>query len=132
MTAIPKKDKRRRHRVRLSCNIHIRPSLPGGHNFDEVLASENSSRDGFYAATTFTRFKKHMRVFVTVPFSTAPGAINRDYVGEIVRVDILPDGRYGIAVRLLDRLTLGVHDRASANPCGTHYILQRLTSPCTI
>lgn len=125
MAALSKKDQRRRPRVRLSCDVHMRPSLPGGHNFDEVLSSENSCRDGFYAATAFTRYKKHMRVFVTVPYSTAPGAINRDYIGEILRVDNLPDGRQGIAVRLLDPLSLGVNDGASATPGDPHYILRR-------
>jgi hypothetical protein len=125
LTADSKKDQRRRPRVRLSCDVHMRPSLPGAHNFDEVLSSENCSCDGFYAATIYTGYKKHMGVFFTVPFSTAPGAINRDYVGEILRVDNLPDGRQGIAVRLLDPLSLDVHDGASANPGGPHYILRR-------
>jgi hypothetical protein len=109
----------------------MRPSLPGAHNFDEVLSNENSCRDGFYATTAYTSYKKHMRVFVTVPYSTAPGAINRDYVGKILRVDYLADGRRGIAVRLLDPLSLGVYNGASANPGGRHYILRRLMGPRT-
>jgi hypothetical protein len=75
-------------------------------DFDEVIATENTSRDGFYALTAIPLYKKHMRLFVTIPYSDAPGSIDRDYVAEVVRLNILPDGRNGIAVRLLATISL--------------------------
>jgi hypothetical protein len=126
MASVTKNDQRRRPRVRLSCDVRMRPSLPGQDNFDEILSSENSCRDGFYAATACKHYKRHMRVFVAIPYTTAPGAINRDFVGEILRVDNLPDGRQGIAVQLLDPVTLGVHYGPTTDP-GGHRILKRLT-----
>ena len=38
---------------------------------------------------------------VTFPFSPVPSALNVDYIGQVVRIDQLSDGRLGIAVFLL-------------------------------
>ncbi len=48
-----------------------------------------------------------MRLFVTYPYSDAPGALNREYVGKVLRIDDLGHGRRGIAVQLLMPLYLG-------------------------
>jgi hypothetical protein len=97
-----------------------------GKDFDEVLATENSCRDGFYAYTIVARYRKNMRVFVTVPYSVATGAINREYVGEVVRVENLPDGRNGIAVHLLTHLSLSVNDGASTAPGEKSHVFLRI------
>jgi hypothetical protein len=96
------------------------------HDFDEVIATENTCRDGFYAPTIIACYKKHMRVFVTFPYSVSPGAINRDYVGEVVRVENLPDGRNGIAVHLLSPLSFSVHDGVSAARSAASQVLWRI------
>jgi hypothetical protein len=80
--------------------------------FDEVLSTENSSRDGCYFATRNLRYKRCMRLFVAFPYSAELGAINRDYVAEILRVDELPDSRKGIAVKFVTTITLS--DQKSA------------------
>jgi hypothetical protein len=86
-------------------------------DFDEVLATDNTCRDGFYASTIIAGYKKHMRVFVTVPYSVVLGAINREYVGEVTRVESLSDGRNGIAIHLLQSVGLSARTRVfrSAN-----------------
>jgi len=78
-----------------------------------VLATVNSCRGGFYFATDSARYKKHLRLFVTFPYSDAVGAINRDYIGEVVRVDDLPDGGKGIAVNLLTTIGLAMQNHPS-------------------
>jgi hypothetical protein len=104
----------------------MRPSLPIGHDFDDLIATENVCRDGFYAPAIIARYKKQMRVFVTFPYSVAHGAINREYVGEVVRLENLPDGHIGIAVHLLSPLSLTVHDGASAGRKRASHILWRV------
>jgi hypothetical protein len=42
-----------------------------------------------------------MRVFVTFPYSSPHDPMNCEYVAQVVRVDKLPNGRFGIAVNLL-------------------------------
>jgi hypothetical protein len=41
-----------------------------------------------------------MRLFVTFPFSAPNDPMNSEYVAQVVRVDKLPNGRFGVAVQL--------------------------------
>lgn len=83
--------------------------------FDEVLSTENSSRCGCYFSTANACYKKCMRLFIAFPYSPDPGAINREYVAEILRVDSLPDSRKGIAVKFVTTITLGAQLAAPAS-----------------
>ncbi len=74
--------------------------------FDEILGTENSCRDGCYFATRNPRYKQSMRLFVAFPYSSELGAINREYVAEILRVEDLPDSRRGIAVKFVTTIIL--------------------------
>ena len=74
--------------------------------FDEVLSTQNSSRSGCYFTTKNLRYKRWMRLFIAVPYSAELGAINREYVAEVVRVEDLPDFRKGIAVKFVTTIML--------------------------
>lgn len=74
--------------------------------FDEVLSTQNSSRSGCYFTTINLRYKQWMRLFVAFPYSAELGAINREYVAEVLRVEDLPDFRKGIAVKFVTTITL--------------------------
>ena len=89
--------------------IRVRPSSPVPGSLDEILKTLNVSRNGLYFGTARKSYFKGMRLFVTYPFDSAPGAINRDYVAQVMRVDRLPNGLYGIAVRFSTTLYLGTH-----------------------
>jgi hypothetical protein len=106
-------EQRRWPRVRLSCLVRARPSQPTTDEFDDLLQTVNSCRSGCYFATETARYKKRLRLFITVPYSVVPGAINRDYIGEVVRVDHLPGGRTGVAVSLLATIGLTMHNHFS-------------------
>jgi hypothetical protein len=47
-----------------------------------------------------------MRLFVTFPHSDAPGAVNMEYIGRVVRIDPLPRNRLGVAVQLVMSMNL--------------------------
>ena len=47
-----------------------------------------------------------MRLFIAFPYSAELGAINREYVAEILRVEDLSDFRKGIAVKFVSTITL--------------------------
>jgi hypothetical protein len=47
-----------------------------------------------------------MRLFVSFPYSDAPGAMNMEYIGRVVRIDTLPRDRFGIAVQLVMTMNL--------------------------
>jgi len=107
----PLREKRDRVRLRLGRSIRVRPSVPGSKAVDEKLETLNVSRNGLYFGTTSRSYYQGMRLFVTYPYSSAHGAINRDYIAEVVRVDRLPNGRYGVAVQFLTTLHLEMNTR---------------------
>jgi hypothetical protein len=91
----------------------VRPSVPGSKTVSEILKTLNFSRNGLYFGTISNFYFKGMRLFVTYPYSSTPGALNRDYVAEVVRVDQLPNGHYGVAIRLLSTLHLEMSTKNS-------------------
>ncbi len=109
VAALPDSERRRKGRAKLSQPIRVRPSEPGGQEFDEVRVSLNVCRDGVYFPTERDSYYKGMRVFITFPYNDGPGAINLEYIGEVVRIDKLSHGRLGIAVHLKMRVNLGTH-----------------------
>jgi hypothetical protein len=100
------KDRRRKGRLRLPGVIRVRPSAPGV-DFDEILHTLNASRVGVYFVSKNREYREGMRVFITYPYLDSPGAINRESLGEVTRVDELDNGRRGIAVLILMPVYLG-------------------------
>jgi hypothetical protein len=113
MPASSKPEQRHCHRVRLSFLVRVRPSQPTIDEFDEVVVTLNSCRCGCYFTTDSVLYKKHLRLFVTLPYSNSFGAINRDYVGEVLRVDNLKGDRVGVAVKLLTTIGLAIPNHPS-------------------
>ena len=94
------------------CSLATMGRLPGQerprrYDFDEILPTMNASRDSVYFASKNETYAEGMRVFITYPYSDSPGSINREYLGEVIRIDELGHGRRGIAVQLLMSLYLG-------------------------
>ncbi len=96
----------RRRRVKISRQVRTRPSDPHDKHFDEVRVTVSASPSGLYFNTRRNSYYKGMRLFVTFPYFSASDTMNCDYLGEVLRVDELPDGRYGIAVRLVSSMNL--------------------------
>src|SRR5579863_1579732 len=95
------RERRRRSRVHLSCYILVRPLEPEPDYFESVFLTTNSCRDGLSFETDCACYCQRMRLLISYPYSLQAGAINRDYIGEVVRRDPLPNGRYRVAVRFL-------------------------------
>lgn len=101
MTGNERDERRRKARLKLPQMVHVRPSEPLEHDFKEVVTTVNASRESVYFTTRQRRYFRGLRLVVTYTYSHAPGAINREYIGEVVRVDLKQRGLYGVAVRLL-------------------------------
>jgi hypothetical protein len=110
-----KQEQRQWPRVRLSCLVRVRPSQPTGDEFDEVMITLNSSRRGCYFTTDSARYRKHLRLFVAIPYSDSLGTINRDYIGEVSRVDNFEDGRRGVAINLLMPLSITIQNQVTVS-----------------
>jgi hypothetical protein len=105
-------EKRRSRRAKIARPIRVRPSEPRDEHFEEIVASENASREGVYFITRRTSYYLGMRLFVTFPFTNSHDPMSTDYVAEVKRVDKLPNARFGIAVNLVT--TVGFSKEAPA------------------
>jgi hypothetical protein len=85
-------------RAKLSQSVRVRPYDP--HDPEEVCVTQNLSRMGFYFETSLGHYFSGMSVGLTRNF--APGdPVNREERGEVVRVERLKNGNWGVAIRIL-------------------------------
>jgi len=103
----PAVERRSRRRARIYLPIYVRPTEGRYESFDDVRTTLNASSDSVYFTSWQQGYCPGMRVMVTFPFSPVPPALNVDYIGQVVRVDRLSDGRLGIAILLLTILHVG-------------------------
>jgi hypothetical protein len=97
----PAGERRSRRRARIYLPVYVRPTEGRYESFDDVRTTLNASSDSVYFTSWQQGYCRGMRVMVTFPFSPVPSALNVDYIGQVVRIDQLSDGRLGIAVFLL-------------------------------
>jgi len=98
-------EKRRSRRVKIAKPLRVRPSEPRDEHFEDIPISVNASKEGIYFQTRRENYYKGMRVFVTFPFTSQHDPMNIEYVAEVVRVENLPNNRFGVALHLL--MTVG-------------------------
>lgn len=110
VAALPDTERRHKRRAKVAQPVRVRPSEPRDNDFDEVRVTLNVCRDGLYFATQRDSYFKGLRLFITFPYQDHPGAINLEYIGKVVRVDRLADGRHGVAIHLLMSFNLKSQD----------------------
>jgi hypothetical protein len=84
----------------MSTMLRVRPSETGHEHFADLPVSVNVSKSGLYFHTHRSDYYKGMRLFVTFPFTFANETTNYEYLAEVLRVEVLSNNRYGIAVHL--------------------------------
>jgi hypothetical protein len=67
---------------------------------EEVCMTLNVSRGGLYFATTSGHYFPGMNVIVTPNFRPND-SLQREYIGDVVRLERLEDGTWGVAIRIL-------------------------------
>jgi len=90
-------DRRNASRLNQSRMVRIRPADP--QFMEEIRTTMNVSWDGFYFATSMAHYSVGMSVHVTGDVGPNDRK-KREDPGTVVRVDILREGRWGVAVRL--------------------------------
>ena len=100
-------ERRREPRTEMARPVYVQPADSSGMRFEEVRTMSNFSRGGFYFITQRGSYRAGMNLYVIPAF----GCFNFEYLGEVVRIERLPFGDYGIAVQLL-----GIRNSA-ANAC---------------
>lgn len=94
-------ERRGTRRCKISQLMRIRPSDPERNHFEDLRTTLSVSRSGVYFHTTEMGYEVGMRLFVTLPYANDPSAMCREYLGEVVRCDSLPNGLAGVGVKLL-------------------------------
>lgn len=107
-------EKRKASRAKITKSLRVRPSQPQDEHFEEVILSQNASREGVYFLTQQKNYYKGMRLFVTFPYAGPTDPMNCEYVAEVVRVEPQPNGKLGVAIRLLMTMNYGTTPPGSA------------------
>jgi hypothetical protein len=94
-------ERRRSRRIKIGQPLKIRPSDPNDEQFEETNVTANVSRDGIYFVSRNNVYREGARLLVMVPHHFPHEPQDREYLGQVVRVDTLPASRWGIAVQLL-------------------------------
>jgi hypothetical protein len=110
MARVGTEERRRKGRLKLPRVVRVRPSEPGLTDFDEILPTKNAAQDSVYFVSKNKKYKEGLRVFITFPYSDAPGSINQESLGKVIRIEELDHGRRGIAVQILMPLYLGAKE----------------------
>ena len=90
-------DRRREPRVQVDRLVYVQRADSGDAYFEEVRSMRDLSRSGFYFITERDSYQPGIQLHVIPAF----GCFNLEYLGEVVRVEQLPLGEFGVAVRLL-------------------------------
>ena len=90
---------RRGRRAKLARPMRVRPSEPRDDHFEDLPNSVNASKHGIYFVSKRSTYYKGMRVFVTFPY-LANDPMSSEYLAEVVRIEALPNNKFGIAVDL--------------------------------
>ncbi len=94
-------ERRGSRRCKINQLMRIRPSDPEREHFEDLRGSTSVSRTGVAFQTSEKGYEVGMRLFVTMPYSHNPTAMNREFLAEVVRVEPMPNGLNSIGIKLL-------------------------------
>jgi hypothetical protein len=94
-------ERRGTRRCKITQLMRLRPSDPEKDHFEDLRGSVSVSRTGVYFHSSETGYEIGMRLFVTMPYSKDPSAMNREYLAEVVRRDALSNGLTGVGIKML-------------------------------
>ncbi|HXY23015.1 MAG TPA: hypothetical protein VEI73_00060 [Candidatus Acidoferrum sp.] len=97
-------ERRGTRRCKITQLMRIRPSDPNKQHFEDMRGSVSVSRSGVYFQSSEPGYEVGMRLFITMPYSHDPASMNREYLAEVVRRDVLPTGMFGIGIKILMEL----------------------------
>ena len=115
MQQLVTKYRRRSRRITLSLPVRLSPTVPRGEFFEEITKTINVSREGFYFVTRRDHYQEGMRLFVTLPYHCPRDRSDRERLAQVVRIELLDDGKHGFGVQLLS----SVGRLRTVAPCST-------------
>ena len=101
MQEISRQYHRRSRRISIGQPVKLIPSQPRGEFLEEIGTTKNVSLEGFYFLTKREHYQEGMRLLVTLPYHSPRDRGDREYLAQVVRVEMLDGGQRGVAVQLL-------------------------------
>jgi hypothetical protein len=95
-------ERRTLERSKISLPVHIRSIAPSEHAILEAATTLDVNRHGLCFSTSRDHYQVGMSLCLTFPYSS-PVMVRREFVGNVVRVDSLPNGRRSVAVQFLSQ-----------------------------
>jgi 5-formaminoimidazole-4-carboxamide-1-beta-D-ribofuranosyl 5'-monophosphate synthetase len=89
-------------RSKISLPVHIRSIDPSEHAILEAANTLDVNRHGLCFSTSREHYQVGMSLCLTFPYSS-PVTVRKEFVGNVVRVDSLPNGRRSVAVQFLSQ-----------------------------
>lgn len=97
--AWPRESPRRyRERLKIQVPVLVWPVYPAYKGLEEVTRTIDFSRNGVCFVGLLDHYKVGLMLFVTSPFYGTPG---RKLLGQVVRIERLPNGAHSVAVEFL-------------------------------
>jgi PilZ domain len=96
-------DKRRSRRIRIGQPMKIRV-LDSKDTFEELNITKNVAREGIFFISSLARYHEGMRLYVTVPHHNPRDPQDREYLAQVVRLEKLDEGQYGVALQFLSEV----------------------------
>jgi hypothetical protein len=94
-------DNRTNSRAKVSRKLRIRPSDAEFGHFEDFSNTVNVSKRGLYFHTRLPNYRVGIRLFVVYPFTYDNDPMKSEYLAEVVRVDLLGENKFGVAVHLI-------------------------------
>jgi len=96
-----------RQHLRVECSepVRIRPADDSTSDTD-VCCTQNISSDGLYFTGGQLGYREGMRLLIRFLQNSDFSASDTDHIGQVVRLDHGKDGHMGVAVKLLEPITL--------------------------
>ena len=95
-------ERRTLERSKISLPVHIRSIDPSEHAILEAATTIDVNRHGLCFSTSRDHYQVGMSLCLTFPYSS-PVTVRKEFVGNVVRVDSLPNGRRSVAVQFLSQ-----------------------------
>jgi hypothetical protein len=103
-------ERRGEPRVQVDRLVYVQAADAERGHFEEVRSMRDLSRSGFYFTTERDSYQVGIQLHVIPAF----GSLNLEYLGEVVRVEKLPEGEFGVAVRLIRVQNMAGTNRSQA------------------
>ena len=96
-------ERRTLERLKISVPVHVRSIDPSEHAILEAARLLSMwNRHGLCFSTSRDHYQVGMSLCLTFPYSS-PVTVRKEFVGNVVRVDSLPNGRRCVAVQFISQ-----------------------------